>query len=195
MTEVKLGTNAERLIAKHVHDVAAHPEAYLRGPRIRLLEAYLAGIAVAFRAGHGRDPFCDSPWNSWAAFGLKEGYGHAGILAGLERAGDGPEAFRTFLALFNRWRAWARGRSCVAALEDARSAAQVRAFFRRKGARVPRGRLGARQFVVSTPARGGSPGRARRFDAAIFRSPAWLEDEADGMDNRVAIAILDGAAP
>lgn len=182
---MKLGTNAERLIAKHLHEVVARPAQVLREERVSLLEPYFLGIAAGFRAEHGRDPFADSPWNSWAMFGLRSGFGAAGVFRGLEtRDGAGLAAFRKFLALFNRYRSWAQARSCVAALEDAKTVGQVRRFFKQKAARIPRRRLAARQYVV---------GSARRFDAVIFRSPAWLEDEADGMDNRVAIAILDGA--
>ncbi len=182
---MKLGTKAERWIAKHLHDVAARPARVLREERIELLEPYYLGLAAAFRAEHGRDPFADSPWNSFGEFGLRQGFGTAGVFAGLAgEGGDGPARFKRFLALFARYRSWAQARSCVAALEDARSAVQVRRFFRRKGARVPRSRLAARQYVVAA---------GRRFDAVIFRSPGWLEDESDGRDNRVAIAILDGA--
>jgi hypothetical protein len=181
---MKLGTKSERYLAKHFHDVVARPAHYLREPRIRLLEPYFKGIYEAFRAEHGRDPFADSPWNSWAAFGVRRGFGASGVFLGLEAAhGDGAAAFRRFLAHFNRYRKWAQQRSCVAALEDAKSVAQVLRFFRSKAARVPRRRLAARQYVL---------GSGRRFDAVVFRASSWLEDEADGMDNRVAIAILDG---
>ena len=183
---MKLGTKAERLLAKHVHDVAARPEHYLREARIRLLEPYFLGAAAAFRAEHGRDPFADSPWNSWTTFALRRGFGAAGVFLGLETLhGDGPAAFRKFLAYFNKYRRWSQRRSCTALIEDVRTPRSVRRFFAAKAARIPRERLAVRQYVI---------GAERRFDAVIFRSSAWLEDEADGMDNRVAIAILDGAA-
>ncbi len=181
---MKLLTKAERFIAKHIHDVVARPAHYLREERIRLLEPYFLGIVAAFKAEHGRDPFADSPWNSWATYAARRGFGAAGVFLGLETLhGDGPGAFRKFLAYFNRYRTWAQRRSCVAALEDAKSAAKVRRFFRARAAREPRRRLAARQYVI---------GPGRRFDAAVFRTSSWIEDEADGMDNRVAIAILDG---
>src|SRR5688572_5499853 len=179
---MKLGTNAEKFLAKHLHDVVARPEHYLREARIRLLEPYFLGMTAAFRAEHGRDPFADSPWNSWPLFTLRRGFGPAGAFLGLETLhGDGAAAFRKFLALFNRYRAWAQARSCVALLENAKDAAAVRRFFKRRAARAPRTRLAARQFVIGT---------SRRFDAVVFRTSTWLEDEADGMDNRVAIAIV-----
>ena len=182
---MKLGTKAERFLAKHVHDLVARPEHFLREARIRLLEPYFLGIVAAFRAEHDRAPFADSPWNSWAGYAQRSGFGRAGVFAALEEHGDGPAAFRKFLAYFNRYRGWAQGRSCTALLEDARSVTAVRRFFRARAARAPRGRLAARQFVTDA---------GRRYDAVVFRTSAWLEDEADGMDNRVAIAILDGAA-
>jgi hypothetical protein len=184
---VKLGTKAERYLAKHLHDLAARPAHFLREPRLRLLEPYFLGMIAAFRAEHERDPFSDSPWNSWAAFEMRSGYARAGAFAALEAAAgaDGAPAFRKFLAYFNRFRKWAQARSCTALLEDARTASAVRRFFRSKAARVPRARLAARQYVT---------GAGRRFDAVIFRSDAWFDDEADGRENRVAIAILDGAA-
>jgi hypothetical protein len=184
---VKLGTKAERYLAKHIHDLVARPARFLREPRIRLLEPYFLGMVAAFRAEHDRDPFSDSPWNSWASFELRSGFGKTGVFAALEAetGPDGAAAFRRFLAYFNRFRTWAQARSCTALLEDAKAVSVVRRFLRAKGARVPRTRLAARQYV--TPA-------GRRFDAIVFRTGAWLEDDADGRENRVAIAILDGAA-
>jgi hypothetical protein len=199
---MKLGTRAERLLAKHIHEVAARPERYLREPRLTHLEPYMRGIAAAFRLEHGRDPFSDSPWNTWQAFELRRGFGRAGAFVGLSgeegagvslgRASSGrvPDAghaaaFRRFAALFNRFRAWAAGRACTALLEDARTAGAVRRFLREEGAKATRARFAARQYVA---------GSARRFDAVVFRAEGWLEDEADGRDNRMAIAILDGGA-
>jgi len=188
---MKLGTRAEKLLAKHLHEVAARPERFLRDPRLASLEAYVRGIGAAFEAEHGRRPFSDSPWNAWEAFEVRRGFGARGAFLGLSE--EGPEgaspearaaAFRRFIAFFNRFRTWAQGRACTALLEDARTVASVRRFFKDEAGKASRARLAARQYVQGT---------ARRFDAVVFRAEGWLEDEADGRDNRMAIAILDGA--
>jgi hypothetical protein len=181
---MKLGTKAERFLAKHVHEIVARPGMYVGEERLSRLELYFHGMFAAFRAEHGRDPFADSPWNSWLTYMIRSRVGQAGPFSALEsKYGQGALAFRKFLAYFNAYRKWAQGRSCTALLENAKSASAVRRFFRSKGAHVPRSRLAAKQWVTE----GG-----RRFDAVIFRVAGWLEDDEDGRDNRIAIAIVDG---